>query len=116
MQLKTLRLSAALLAAALFASCSGANPFPQSTVDFGQLASDVPHTTSLSLDQKIGQLFVVPARGLYMSEESKDFQTLRHHVVDNGVGGVILSRSNVYEAAVLVGKLQELARLRKRKN
>ena len=110
MQLKTLRLSAALLAAALFASCSGANPFPQSTVDFGQLASDVPHTTSLSLDQKIGQLFVVPARGLYMSEESKDFQTLRHHVVDNGVGGVILSRSNVYEAAVLVGKLQELAR------
>jgi len=65
----------------------------------------------MPLDEKIGQLFVVSARGVYMSEEAKEFQTLRHHVVDNRVGGVILFRSNVYEAAILVGKLQEFARV-----
>jgi beta-N-acetylhexosaminidase len=81
------------------------------TVDFGQVASDVPRAISLSLDEKVGQLFVVPARGVYMSNDSKDFQTLRHHVVENGVGGIILFGSNVYGAAVLVGKLQELAKV-----
>lgn len=111
MQHKTLRLTAVLAASALFASCSGGNPFPPVTVDFGQLTADPPRAISLPLDEKIGQLFVVSARGIYMSEESKEFQTLRHHVVDNRVGGVILFRSNVYEAAVLVGKLQEIARV-----
>jgi beta-N-acetylhexosaminidase len=81
------------------------------TIDFGQLTPDVPRAISLPLDEKIGQLFVVPARGIYMSEESKEFGTLRHHIVDNRVGGLILFRSNVYEAAVLVGKLQEVARV-----
>ena len=111
MQLKTLRLTAVLAASALFASCSGGNPFPPVTIDFGQLTADAPRVISIPLDEKIGQLFVVPARGIYMSEESKEFRTLRHHVVDNRVGGVILFRSNVYEAAVLVGKLQEVARV-----
>lgn len=111
MRHKALRLTAVLAASALFASCSGGNPFPPVTIDFGQLTPDVPRAISLPLDEKIGQLFVVPARGIYMSEESKEFRTLRHHVVDNRVGGVILFRSNVYEAAVLVGKLQEIARV-----
>jgi beta-N-acetylhexosaminidase len=111
MQHKGLRATAVLVASALLASCSGGNPFPPVTVDFGQLTADAPRAISISLDEKIGQLFVVPARGIYMSEESKEFRTLRHHVLDNRVGGVILFRSNVYEAAVLVGKLQEIARL-----
>ena len=109
--LKTVRLLAVLASAALLASCAGGNPFPPVTIDFSQLAPDIPHAVSMPLDEKIGQLFVVPARGVYMSEDSKDFQTLRHHVVDNRVGGVILFRSNVYEAAVLVGKLQEAAKV-----
>ncbi|HEX7614099.1 MAG TPA: glycoside hydrolase family 3 N-terminal domain-containing protein [Thermoanaerobaculia bacterium] len=111
MQHEGLRATAVLVASALLASCSGGNPFPPVTVDFGQLTADAPRANSISLDEKIGQLFVVPARGIYMSEESKEFRTLRHHVLDNRVGGVILFRSNVYEAAVLVGKLQEIARL-----
>ncbi|MDL2718859.1 MAG: glycoside hydrolase family 3 N-terminal domain-containing protein [Acidobacteriota bacterium] len=107
---RVLRLTAVLLATALFASC-GANPFPPVTVDFGQLTADAPRMISIPLDEKVGQLFVVPARGVYMSEESKDYLTLRHQVVDNHVGGVILFRSNVYEAAVLVQKLQGIARV-----
>jgi len=82
------------------------------TFDPGQFtAADAPRAASLPLEERIGQLFVVPARGIYMSEDSKDLRTLRHHVVDNHVGGVILFRSNVYEAAVLVGKLQEAAKV-----
>ncbi len=110
MQYKTVRLAALLLSSALLASCGG-NPFPPVTVDFGQLTADAPHAISMPLDEKVGQLFVVPAEGVFQSEDSKDFRKLRHHVVDNRVGGVILFRSNVYGAAVLVGKLQELARV-----
>jgi beta-N-acetylhexosaminidase len=112
MRRKALRAARVLSAFGFLASSScGTNPFPPVTIDFGQLAADAPRAVSLPLDEKIGQLFVVPARGVYMSEDSKDFRTLRHHVVDNHVGGVILFRSNVYEAAVLVGKLQEAARV-----
>src|ERR1035437_7391249 len=64
MQHKTLRLTAVLAASALFASCSGGNPFPPVTVDFGQLTADPPRAISLPLDEKIGQPFVVSARGL----------------------------------------------------
>jgi beta-N-acetylhexosaminidase len=109
LMLKAVRLLSIVASAALLASCSGGNPFPPVTIDFGQLAPDAPRTLSLSVDEKVGQLFVVPANGVYLSEDSKEFRTLRRHVVDNHVGGIILSRSNVYGAAVLVGKLQELA-------
>ena len=109
--LKAVRLLSILASAALLVSCAGGNPFPPVTLDFGQITPDAPRALSLPLDEKIGQLFVVPANGVYLSEQSKDFQTLRHHVVDNRVGGVILFRSNVYGAAVLVGKLQELAKV-----
>ena len=109
MQHKALRLAPSRRAA-LLASC-GANPFPPVTIDFGQIAPDAPRAASMPLADKVGQLFVVPANGVFMSEESKQFQTLKHHVVDNRVGGVILFRSNVYGAAVLVGKLQEIARM-----
>ena len=111
MQHKPFRLAVVLAVSGFVASCSGGNPFPPVTIDFGQLASDAPRTVSLPLDEKVGQLFVVPARGVYMSNDSKDFQTLRHHVVDNRVGGIVLFSSNVYGAAVLVGRLQELARV-----
>ena len=109
--LKAVRLLSTLASAALLGSCAGGNPFPPVAMDFGQITPDAPRALSLTLDEKIGQLFVVPANGVYVSEQSKDFQTLHHHVVDNHVGGVILFRSNVYGAAVLVGKLQELARI-----
>ncbi|HQQ76521.1 MAG TPA: glycoside hydrolase family 3 N-terminal domain-containing protein [Thermoanaerobaculia bacterium] len=101
--------TAAVLLASLLAGC-GANPFPAQTVDFGQLQPEPPRALSMPLADKVGQLFVVQANGVFMSEDSEPFQTLRHHVVDNRIGGVMLSRSSVYGAAVLVQKLQEMAR------
>jgi len=111
MQQKALRSAVVLAASALLASCSGGNPVPPVTVDLGQTARDASRATALTPDEKIGQLFVVSASGVYMSDDSREFQTLRRQVVDEHVGGIILFRSNVYGAAVLVRKLQELARV-----
>ncbi len=101
-------LTATAFLAALAGAC-GTNPFPPQTIDFGQLQPDAPRAISMPLADKVGQLFVVPASAVFMSEDSESFLTLRHHVVDNRVGGVILFRSNVYGAAVLIQKLQEIA-------
>jgi len=101
--------TAAVLLASLLAAC-GANPFPAQTLDFGQLQPEPPRALSMPLEDKVGQLFVVQANGVFMSEDATQFRELKHHVVDNRVGGVMLSRSNVYGAAVLVQKLQEMAK------
>jgi beta-N-acetylhexosaminidase len=65
----------------------------------------------LSLDEKIGQLFVVGARGAFMGESSWSYQNLLHHVRDNHVGGFIWFVSNVYETALLNRKLNEASRV-----
>ena len=55
----------------------------------------------LSLDEKIGQMFVVLGHGVFMPESSWAYQELRRQVRENHVGGVIWSVSNVYETAQL---------------
>ncbi len=98
-------LTAAVLLASLACAC-GTNPAPMRAPE----PMSPLHTSAMPLADKVGQLFVVQANGVFMSEDSEQFQTLRHHVVDNRVGGVMLSRSNVYGAAVLIQKLQEMAK------
>jgi beta-N-acetylhexosaminidase len=73
--------------------------------------SEPPTLPGMTLAEKVGQLFVVPASGVFLNEESKSYQTLRHHVVDNKVGGVIWFRSQVYGTAILARRLQELAKV-----
>jgi beta-N-acetylhexosaminidase len=65
----------------------------------------------LSLDEKIGQMFVVQARGVFMAESSWGYQQLLHQVRENHAGGVIWSVSNVYETAVLTARLQKESRV-----
>lgn len=67
--------------------------------------------SSLSLDEKIGQLFVYAAHGTFMNERSGQFQELLRQVRDNHVGGVLWSISDVYETAWLNRRLQEAARV-----
>lgn len=71
----------------------------------------IPAIEQLSLDEKIGQMFVVQGRGVFMSESSWAYQQLLHHVRENHVGGVIWSVSNVYETAQLSARLQSAARV-----
>ena len=70
-----------------------------------------PTLETLTLDEKVGQLFVVGARGVFMGESSWAYQQLLHHVHDNHVGGFIWFQSNVYETAMLDRKLNEQSRV-----
>lgn len=113
---------AILVAAALTLSCHFGSPGPQANeapepalappagakpFDPGRRAPKL----DLTLEEKVGQLFVVSGNGVYLHEAAPAYKTLRHHVVDNHVGGVIWFRSNVYETAILAGELQKLAKV-----
>src|ERR1044071_9793506 len=62
----------------------------------------------MSLDEKIGQLIYVGLNATFLNQDSEAFKALRHQVVDNHVGGIILFRGPVYESVVLVNRMQEL--------
>lgn len=65
----------------------------------------------LSLDEKVGQLFVVLGHGVFMAESSFGYQELLRQVQINHAGGVMWTMSNVYETAVLSGRLQGASRV-----
>jgi beta-N-acetylhexosaminidase len=71
----------------------------------------VTNLEGLSLDEKIGQMFVVLGHGVFMPESSWAYQELLHQVRENHVGGVIWSVSNVYETAFLTARLQRESRV-----
>lgn len=64
----------------------------------------------MSLEQKVGQLISVGVNATYLNQDSAAFNALRHQIVDNHVGGIILFRGPVYESVVLVNRMQELAK------
>src|SRR3989441_5744532 len=64
----------------------------------------------MSLDEKIGQLICAAVNATFLNQESEAFKALRHQVVDNHVGGIILFRGPVYESVMIVNRMQELAR------
>jgi len=70
-----------------------------------------PTLERMSLDEKIGQLFVFGASGVFMNEQSPAFRHLQHQVEENHVGGIIWFLSNVYETALLNRHLQEAAKV-----
>lgn len=64
----------------------------------------------MSLDEKIGQLISVGVNATFLNQDSEAFKSLRHQVVDNKVGGIILFRGPVYESVVLMNRMQQLAK------
>src|SRR5882672_11038521 len=64
----------------------------------------------MSLDEKVGQLISVGINATFLNQDSEAFNALRHQVVDNHVGGIILFRGPVYESVVLVNRMQALAK------
>ena len=65
----------------------------------------------LTLDEKIGQLFVYAAHGVFTNEQSALYKDLVHQVRDNRVGGIIWFVSDVYETAFLTSRLQREAKI-----
>jgi beta-N-acetylhexosaminidase len=64
----------------------------------------------MSLDEKIGQLIAVGINATFLNQDSDAFKALRHQIVDNHVGGIVLFRGPVYESVMIVNRMQELAK------
>src|SRR5215470_5916170 len=64
----------------------------------------------MTLDEKIGQLISVGLNATFLNQDSEAFKALRHQVVDNHVGGLILFRGPVYESVVICNRMQQLAK------
>ncbi|HEX5885924.1 MAG TPA: glycoside hydrolase family 3 N-terminal domain-containing protein [Pyrinomonadaceae bacterium] len=80
------------------------DPSPQAL----KWANDV--LRKMSLEEKIGQLISVGLNATFLNQESEAFRTLKHHIEDNKVGGLILFRGPVYESVILSNRMQQLAR------
>jgi beta-N-acetylhexosaminidase len=75
------------------------------------MCASLPQPKQLTLDEKIGQMFVYAAHGVFTNEQSPLYRDLLHQVRDNRVGGVIWFVSDVYETAWLTQRLQREAKI-----
>jgi beta-N-acetylhexosaminidase len=66
---------------------------------------------SLTLDEKIGQMFLTEANVVFWNRESDEFKKLQHQIVDNKVGGVLVFRSEVLATALSANRWQEIAKV-----
>ncbi len=64
----------------------------------------------MTIEEKIGQLISVGINATFLNQDSAAFRSLRHHIEDNKVGGIILFRGPVYESVILVNRMQALAK------
>ena len=64
----------------------------------------------MSIEEKVGQLISVGVNATFLNQDSDAYRTLKHHIEDNKVGGIILFRGPVYESVILVNRMQQLAR------
>ena len=64
----------------------------------------------MSLEEKIGQLISVGLNATFLNQDSDAYRTLKHHIEDLKVGGLILFRGPVYESVILSNRMQQLAR------
>ena len=64
---------------------------------------------SLSLEEKLGQMFSSRAYGYYYSDQSEEFKRLERIVRDRKVGGLIFFQGDPYETAIMVNRMQQIA-------
>src|SRR5215204_4061832 len=64
----------------------------------------------MSIEEKVGQLISVGVNATFLNQDSDAYRTLKHHIEDNKVGGLILFRGPVYESVILSNRMQQLAR------
>jgi beta-N-acetylhexosaminidase len=66
---------------------------------------------ALTLEEKIGQMVAADANAVFMNREDERYQKLERQIKKSGVGCLILFRSDVWATAVLVNRLQGLAKV-----
>lgn len=109
-----------------FALLSISNVFALLPANAAQKATSKPATlnqtwieqtlASMTLDEKIGQLIIPAAVGMFLSQDSETFQQMRRDITEFHVGGyhMLGEVSILHEpagVALLINHLQELARL-----
>jgi beta-glucosidase-like glycosyl hydrolase/CubicO group peptidase (beta-lactamase class C family) len=67
--------------------------------------------SSMTLEEKVGQLIFPYAYGRYYSEDDNEYKRLEHLVTEIKVGGFIFFNGEVYEQAILTNKLQQISKL-----
>src|SRR6056297_4071351 len=131
----TFAFSSILLVLALFvAGCKSAEPLGEDSrspnyvvpplFDPSDPAMQVPQTTtfssdldvdsllsSMSLHDKIAQLFVVPAYGSFTNENEPRYLRLKRLVAEQNVGGIIFMHRDIYGQAMMTNELQSLAKI-----
>ncbi len=65
----------------------------------------------MSLKEKVGQMVMVEFNGIFANEKGDYFLNLKRYVEGDRVGGLIIFRSEAYEAAVLINRLQKSAKV-----
>lgn len=65
----------------------------------------------MTLKEKIGQLFFIPAYGSFRSNDDEHFNHLLEQIREYHIGGLIFFSSNVYGQAVLTNKLQRVSEI-----
>lgn len=65
---------------------------------------------SMTLEEKIGQLFVIPAYGSFTNENEAQYLRIKRLVEEKHVGGIIFMQGDIYGQAVMTNQLQSLAK------
>src|SRR5438046_1430481 len=65
----------------------------------------------MSVEEKVGQVIHIGINAKFANQDSQYFQDLKREVVENKVGGILLSVAPIYETVQLVNRLQENARV-----
>ncbi|TVQ71394.1 MAG: hypothetical protein EA363_06045 [Balneolaceae bacterium] len=66
---------------------------------------------SMTLRQKIGQMFVVAARGGFYSADDPAWHRMTEAVVEKEVGGIMFFSGNIYDQAIVTNRLQKKSRI-----
>lgn len=66
---------------------------------------------SMSLHDKIAQLFIVPAYGSFINENETRHLRLKRLVAEQNVGGIIFMQGDVYGQGVMTNELQQLSKI-----
>jgi len=66
---------------------------------------------TLTLEEKVGQLIMPAFQGVYLSSDSLESKEIVRQIQKYHVGGFILFAGEVYESAVLIDRMQALAKI-----
>ena len=90
-----------LLGSFVFVSCTSTN----------SVTRGIPSVSEMSLDEKVGQLFIYGINGDFVNAGSSEYRALLHQIRDNKVGGLIWYTADVYETAWLNERAQRESKI-----